>query len=398
MTDEMLSLVSEANVPIKVRHALRIAVSSLQFGRGIRNEELRPEINIEDVFNVLNTLAARHTLEASPLIGEWHPMVEKLDVITHQPKSNSDFQRFRGGLSFEVSRGIEALAREIKRGIEASRFSESDFIRSFEAILGEGRSGFRRERNVPPVAAREVPAMGGIYRQTQQFLIGKLKKLVWIRDERDLSYLAPLVRSASRHQIPIATLNYDNCIELMASRLNITVDTGINHWQENGTFDFSAKGILPLLKLHGSINWKRSIENPGESRLFQRTVLSSVSDELIQDAEHAPAIIFGGRNKLTVEGPFLDLLREFRERLFQSDELISIGYSFADDHINEYIVQWLDSSPNRVITLVNGNSLSDSQSPVAKRLATVADPRVRNTRQYAQDAIAELFPICNEPQ
>lgn len=392
MTSEMLSLVSEANVPTKVRHALRIAVSSLQFGRGLRNEELRPEINIEDVFNVLHTLASRHTLEASPLIGEWHPTVEKLDVVTHQPKSDPEFPRFRGGSSFEATRKIENLAREIRRGIEANSFSESEFVRSFEAILGEGRTGFRQERNAPPVAAREVPAMGGIYRQTQQFLIGKLKKLVWIQDERDLSYLAPMVRYAAKHQVPIATLNYDNCIELVSSRLNLTVDTGINHWQQNGAFDFSSKGILPLLKLHGSINWKRSIENPSERRLFQRTVLSSVSNESILDAEHVPAIIFGGRNKLTVEGPFLDLLREFRERLFRSDELISIGYSFADDHINEYIVQWFDSSPNRVITLVNGRSLSESSSHVAKRLATVADARVRNTGQYAEDAIVALFP------
>jgi hypothetical protein len=61
-----------------------------------------------------------------------------------------------------------------------------------------------------------------------------------------------------------------------------------------------------------------------------------------------PMAIFGQRNKLTTEGPFLDLLRHFDEQLQQTDLLTVIGYSFRDEHINFYISKYLNQYRGKI--------------------------------------------------
>jgi SIR2-like domain len=58
-------------------------------------------------------------------------------------------------------------------------------------------------------------------------------------------------------------------------------------------------------------------------------------------------VIFGGRNKLTAEGPFLDLLMRFKDALMDANRLIVIGYSFRDDHINHLVLSWLRGQSER---------------------------------------------------
>jgi hypothetical protein len=70
------------------------------------------------------------------------------------------------------------------------------------------------------------------------------------------------------------------------------------------------------------------------------------------------AVIFGGKNKLTAEGPFLDLLFWFRQTLQLSNELVVIGYSFRDDHVNHTILSWLRASDtNRLIVITRSSSI-----------------------------------------
>jgi hypothetical protein len=61
---------------------------------------------------------------------------------------------------------------------------------------------------------------------------------------------------------------------------------------------------------------------------------------------------FGGANKLTAEGPFLALLSKFDEHLNQQRNLVVIGYSFRDPHINHCIVRWLERDPARSMTII----------------------------------------------
>lgn len=55
-------------------------VGGLLFDGGQRNEDpLAGQINVEALFNAVQLLAERNSLEAAPFIGSWHPMVEQFD-------------------------------------------------------------------------------------------------------------------------------------------------------------------------------------------------------------------------------------------------------------------------------------------------------------------------------
>jgi hypothetical protein len=64
-------------------------------------------------------------------------------------------------------------------------------------------------------------------------------------------------------------------------------------------------------------------------------------------------LVFGSRNKLRPDGPFLSLLSEFEDQLSKSDRLIVVGYSFRDEHINEVIRRWTRDDKERTIALID---------------------------------------------
>jgi hypothetical protein len=66
-----------------------------------------------------------------------------------------------------------------------------------------------------------------------------------------------------------------------------------------------------------------------------------------------PAVVFGARGKLRAEGPFLSLLAEFENQIARTDELIVVGYSFRDDHINEAIRLWTTAADSRHLVVVD---------------------------------------------
>ena len=74
---------------------------------------------------------------------------------------------------------------------------------------------------------------------------------------------------------------------------------------------------LHLLKLHGSIDWRRVGEQTSATQM-PTVKIHQLEPEDVKRPELRPAVIFGNRNKLTAEGPFLDLLRAFQDELAES--------------------------------------------------------------------------------
>lgn len=92
-----------------------------------------------------------------------------------------------------------------------------------------------------------------------QYLNYRLADLTWIRDKDayKANYLASLFNILdSQDRLVIATLNYDNSVELMAQRAGIPCQTAIEAWSSGypDSLSLDAQG-LNLLKLHGSIDW-----------------------------------------------------------------------------------------------------------------------------------------------
>lgn len=106
----------------------------------------------------------------------------------------------------------------------------------------------------------------------------------------------------------------------------MSYDYGLSEWPEGKVVKFHGKS-LKLAKLHGSINWRKE------------------ADEIEFDDGQGGwnrALIFGGQSeKLTPDGPFLQLRYQFEQALRGTNKLGVIGYSFQDAHLNALIRVWL---------------------------------------------------------
>ena len=213
-------------------------------------------------------------------------------------------------------------------------------------------------------------------------MIHSLRKMVWVESHKKVEYLLPMLQMKTQSNLTIATLNYDNTIELATKSLGTDVQTGIIEWSKSGSFPKFDKGFC-LLKLHGSIYW---IRLPKRSHLSQDNIVVLPADELGKDGHFKPVVIFGQRNKLTAKGPFLDLLRAFEEKLNEADRLTVIGYSFRDDHINEQIRKWLNNSTG-MIRVINGRKFFARPIQFVKDLKE----RIEILDMCAKDGIAKCF-------
>ena len=230
-------------------------------------------------------------------------------------------------------------------------------------------------------------------------MVAVLKDMTWIEDSSKIHYLGPLLNLLeNQSRLVIATLNYDNCIELMSTSQEVDCQTGIGQWSEAGVLDVSSQG-LHLIKLHGSIDWVRNEVSPNRERL-PGVEIRKLTAEQIKEKAVTPAVIFGNRNKLTAEGPFLELLRVFKEELGRSQVLTVVGYSFGDSHINVYISQWLNGNDSRVLRIVNGPQFREKAMPRSGssgfladllRFAAANDSRVKIIDADAETGLRQLY-------
>ena len=87
------------------------------------------------------------------------------------------------------------------------------------------------------------------------------------------------------------------------------------------------KNIINLLKLHGSLTWERN-----EKGIFRKE-----KGEVTE-----PIMIFPSSNKYmkSYQEPYFELFTKFQELLKRPNTLlITTGFSFADNHISQMIIQ-----------------------------------------------------------
>jgi len=193
-------------------------------------------------------------------------------------------------------------------------------------------------------------------------LIGYYKKLQQIRNELNFP-------------LHIFTLNYDLCIEL--SLKDFFIERGFDT-EDNGNWNYR-RFLLPtdnvdifLYKLHGSVDWER---NEKTKRLTYSNGESS-----------NPDWIFGTQYKMQYIDPYLFLFSEFRRRIFESKMIVSIGYSFYDEHINGVISDALRDNAERKLLSV---SLNLTKEEVEKR--PNIDKQIMNQIEIINDKTAKLF-------
>jgi hypothetical protein len=128
-----------------------------------------------------------------------------------------------------------------------------------------------------------------------------------------------------------------------------------------------------------------------------------------------PAVIFGGRNKLTADWPFFDIFWHWRNSLEDADTIWVIGYSFRDEHVDAVLLNWLGSDSSRRLVIVDpsfqdsdvhplhpilgmsstevrGHLVKDPNSPTGTRYqpGPPDDPQIVVLRMKAGDALVAL--------
>lgn len=304
-------------------HILRFVASQLLAEAGTSGAPVFRGVDVERVLTAIQLLADRRDLEISPFVHSWNPAVEALDAPDD-----------RTGSTLRRHRRVQHFLRALR--VDGSGLPRSNPERELEKLLSEFDSSPK-------------PTSGDAFRRAFDAIRHSLLSL--LSDPGDTSYLAPLLALAETEgTVPVATLNYDRTVEIEAERTSVPVDTGLATWHETGEWSWASSGIH-LLKLHGSIDWKWTAAQTTQHLEPRRVVVDEDGSRRASD----PAIIFGGRNKLTAEGPFLDLLAEFEGKLSGCRSLIVVGYSFRDDHVNEAVRRWLEvSETNRMVVVDPG--------------------------------------------
>lgn len=420
MTKEIMRTV-EGQGFVTYAHILRFVVGGLMFQAGIRNEDPFRGVDVEDLFNAVLLLADRHSLEAAPFIGSWHTMVERLDG-----RGSPGF--VFGNLMQEIVRGT---AQTLEKALPSSSpaFAENEVDRAIERAIEaklKGQQSLTWGSHSPGKALRQflsktlnewfyklrqarpggsssfassftdaiqhasAPGEGHNYRSLASTMTHLLSQIVWVEDPSRTKHLEPLaLLSRAQGRLAIATLNYDNCVELMCDHLGVPLEHGLRRWVEDGVFNYDDSGVF-LLKLHGSIDWALESRGSTPERPMPRPEVRVIPAEQVRKQGHSPAVVFGHRNKLTTQGPFLDLLFAFRRELESSDQLTIVGYSFRDEHVNEFIAQWLNDSAGHRLVVVDP-AFESSHVRFARELMSYCKAQLRIIPKPCESGLAEAF-------
>ncbi|WP_347132532.1 SIR2 family protein [Staphylococcus hominis] len=164
----------------------------------------------------------------------------------------------------------------------------------------------------------------------------------------------------SPNRLSVVTTNYDIVVEESAYSLNYTVFDGFS-FAHKPIFDVDMfewylskpitevksqkesykKNVMNLLKIHGSLTWERQNNN----------IIRKNKGEV-----NNPIMIFPSSNKYmqSYEKPYFDLFTKFQSLLRKSNTvLITSGFSFADNHISQMIIQAIKTNPSLILLVTD---------------------------------------------
>lgn len=211
-------------------------------------------------------------------------------------------------------------------------------------------------------------------KELKEAIYNKIRDWVGVTKKEKIAYYENIfeLRKEYDFSIRIFSMNYDLCVERAWENWSsknrtdeIALERGFypasdddleksRRWDWKKLDDsqnlYEGEPVF-LYKLHGSIDWKKE----GEKTIFEDD--GSWSNIKIDES----VFIFGETNKLHYNDPFFYLFQEFRKWTLSSKLIISIGYSFADPHINNVIRQSLLDNPERKLLVISPFDFKDDK-------------------------------------
>lgn len=165
---------------------------------------------------------------------------------------------------------------------------------------------------------------------------------------------------------PVFTLNYDLLLESALAHKGQAFTTGFSDgiWDHH---EFGKAGCLRLYKLHGSLGWVRDNDT---SLLYDKEKALLRDDVSFESPDTPDELIFGTDNKLKAVNPYLWMFYAFDELVSNCDFIVTIGYGFGDEHINQIVSQGLARDESKRL-LVVGPGLSIEHLEHAPGMSTM---------------------------
>lgn len=195
-------------------------------------------------------------------------------------------------------------------------------------------------------------------------------------------YRKLLTRNSTLPRLNIFTTNYDLYSERAMDDLGIHYVNGftggIQKFFNPAIFNYALAekmdlsqskwsvidNFFYLYKLHGSVNW---IENNTDNKLFK---VKEIQDPTLEKLKNEKTIMIHPtplKYNVSLGSPYSDLFREFQRKLMSNNNiLVTIGYSFSDEHINNLIFQAFTIPSFRLIVI--GEPKSGSEIEKLKNL------------------------------
>jgi hypothetical protein len=295
-----------------------------------------------------------------------------------------------------------------KLGIDLAKDYSRNLERLMEVLFAQ-RFVLRQSENPDLHAYRAV--LNGIIKKVQDFLWTRVTKGAFAREgESTVSdlyerfYKKLVLRDRSLPRPWVFTTNYDHFSELAMDRLGIPYANGFSGVVERRfnpaifryalaeKLDVASRkwtavdAFVYLCKLHGSVTWTE--DNHGLFPIREVWPPEPTNQMLIYPT---PA-----KQNSSLGSPYADLFREFQSRIVREQSvLITAGYAFGDEHLNNIIYQARTIPTFRLVIF----AAPDMGGEIAK-LRALRDPRIwiiggdgpaEGTRAHYFDMIVEHF-------
>lgn len=194
-------------------------------------------------------------------------------------------------------------------------------------------------------------------------------------------------RSRSLPRPTVVTTNYDLFNEIAMDRIGVPYINGFLGSVEKrfnpASFRYtiaqrldltsqrwtSLDNLVYFLKLHGSLNW-----HAVDAGLFP------VEERPIGESGDGEAMLIyptPAKQNASFAAPYSDMFREFQNKVVQEQSvLVTIGYGFGDEHVNNIIYQALTIPTFRLVVFAKPEFDASISNEHIKRLQELNDPRV----------------------
>ena len=304
----------------------------------------------------------------------------------------------------EFEENKEWLLRKLKIDVEEKNFEKN--LEAFLSVLhslsfyhskinNKADEEAQKINQVINEADEEARKINQVIKEARNFILEKCLNEENIKNKRDNEllevyktfYKKLLTRNSTLPRLNIFTTNYDLYSERAMDSLGIHYANGftggISKYFNPTIFNYALAekmdlsqskwnvidNFFYLYKIHGSVNW---VENDDEGKLFK---IQEIQDPTFDILENKPTVMIHPtplKYNASLGSPYSDLFREFQKKLMQNNNiLVTIGYSFSDEHINNLIFQAFTIPSFRLIIIG-----SEKQSETIEKLYNLDDSRI----------------------